>query len=468
MRYLSPQLSLLLASSALLACGDGGTAPGTSEASLEVTSETSGSLLPLDHYTVVLDGETELPIGANGRALFTPIAPGTHQVRLDGASPQCVVTGANPRTVTVTVGVAHVHFAVECGSAGGTLTVETVTQGRLPDPDGYLLEVTGSPRRPIGINDSLTLESVPPGEVSVTLSDLAANCATTGPDTLAVTIADGGASRVRFEVSCVAVGQGVILFTSDRSGSQHLYRVGLDGSDLVDLTPSTAGCCGDWSPDGSRIVFSGPAGITVMDQDGTHPTPLGLDGVEPRWSPDGTRLAFTSGATFTSDGTIHVATADGSAVQDLGPGRSPDWSPDGSRIVFYRQGSCFLDVCGANIYVMHEDGTHVRRLTNSTGVGVFFGYPAWSPDGGRIAIRYRAFLGGNRIEIINLAGGDRVRLAGTAGTGLPVWSPDGSSLAFAGYGNNGGPPHLTVVPATGGTPVVLASSSAGEYPTSWK
>ncbi|HEU4524685.1 MAG TPA: hypothetical protein VFR62_06660, partial [Gemmatimonadales bacterium] len=86
MRYLGPRLSPLLAASALVACGDGGTEPVTTEASLEVTSETSGALLP-DHYTVTLDGEKELPIGANGRVVFTPVEPGTHAVRLDGVSP---------------------------------------------------------------------------------------------------------------------------------------------------------------------------------------------------------------------------------------------------------------------------------------------------------------------------------------------------------------------------------------------
>ena len=95
MRYLSPRLSLLLASLAFLACGDGGTDPGSTEASLEVTSATSGSLLP-DHYTVILDGETELPIGSNGRAVFTPVAPGTHTSGWTVRPPLCCDRGTTP------------------------------------------------------------------------------------------------------------------------------------------------------------------------------------------------------------------------------------------------------------------------------------------------------------------------------------------------------------------------------------
>ena len=45
-------------------------------------------------------------------------------------------------------------------------------------------------------------------------------------------------------------------------------------------------------------------------------------------------------------------------------------------------------MCGANVYVMDADGTHVRRLTNGSGWAEFYGYPAWSPDGGRIAVGY--------------------------------------------------------------------------------
>jgi Tol biopolymer transport system component len=108
--------------------------------------------------------------------------------------------------------------------------------------------VTGYLERPIGINDSGTLERVSPSELSITLSDLTANCATTGPTTQTVTMVNGESTWVRFEVSCSVAGEGVILFTN--YGLPHVYRVGPDGSNLADLTPSGAACCGDWSPDG--------------------------------------------------------------------------------------------------------------------------------------------------------------------------------------------------------------------------
>ena len=54
----------------------------------------------------------------------------------------------------------------------------------------------------------------------------------------------------------------------------------------------------------------------------------------------------------------------------------PAWSPDGTKIAFVseRDGS-------PNIYVMDANGNNQKRLTNNGG----YYWPAWSPDGRRIA-----------------------------------------------------------------------------------
>jgi Tol biopolymer transport system component len=55
----------------------------------------------------------------------------------------------------------------------------------------------------------------------------------------------------------------------------------------------------------------------------------------------------------------------------------PAWSPDGSRIAYHAQGNGTWD-----IYTVRADGTGVIRLTNYPSDNR---YPAWSPDGRWIA-----------------------------------------------------------------------------------
>jgi len=105
---------------------------------------------------------------------------------------------------------------------------------------------------------------------------------------------------------------------------------------LADI-PSLVGSM-EWSPDGSRIVFSAyiyQSGespttndeILVMNADGTRLTNLTnnpANDAMPTWSPDGKQIAFESSC----DGrfAIYVMNADGTGVTRLTKGRWPAWS----------------------------------------------------------------------------------------------------------------------------------------------
>ena len=122
-------------------------------------------------------------------------------------------------------------------------------------------------------------------------------------------------------------------------------------------------------------------------------------------------------------------------VRPDGPGHSayPAWSPDGSRIAFTsdRDGS-------VDIYAMNADGSGVTRLTNDRAWDLV---PAWSPDGSRIALisNRDAFAGRGgdfflnfRVHVMNADGSGVTRLtSGSAFETTPAWSPDGSRIAFA-------------------------------------
>jgi len=105
-------------------------------------------------------------------------------------------------------------------------------------------------------------------------------------------------------VSTQVPGNGLIAFTSTRSGDSEVFAMNPDGSAQKDLTKdhSSSDSQPAWSPDGSRIAFvsdrTGTNEIWVMNADGTGQVQLTTDtapvtDTQPAWSPDGTRIAFT-------------------------------------------------------------------------------------------------------------------------------------------------------------------------------
>ena len=134
----------------------------------------------------------------------------------------------------------------------------------------------------------------------------------------------------------------------------------------------------------------------------------------------------------------------------------PAWSPDGDRIAFTSERDGNLE-----IYAMNADGSGQTNLTNNPAGD--FG-PAWS-SGDRIA--FTSDRDGNgEIYVMNADGSGLTRLTDNpADDFLPAWSPDGSRIAFVSdrFGN----PQIHVMNADGSRSIRLTDDLAADFDPPW-
>ena len=137
--------------------------------------------------------------------------------------------------------------------------------------------------------------------------------------------------------------------------------------------------------------------------------------------------------------------ADGSSPVRIGVGslvveysntlRHPAWSPDGRRIALVsdRGYDGSLDV-----FVLAFEYANVTQLTDGFRQRgkVSYHQPAWSPDGGRIALvacpwwQYYDCVSSS-VAIMKADGSGLTTLVDAGGFARPTWSPDGRTIAFS-------------------------------------
>ncbi len=165
-----------------------------------------------------------------------------------------------------------------------------------------------------------------------------------------------------------------ILFTGvDADGfpdGEIFVTEALAGVDPVRLTENSfIDTDADWSPDGKQIVFSsnrdGTQSLYTMNADGSNVKHItgGTDGtadVEPRWSPQGSIIVYRSGDPANAD--IYTVNVDGSNKQKIVNNTTNDWDPafnsNGTRIIYMRQ------LTKQQLYIMHADGLSAAPVPN--------------------------------------------------------------------------------------------------------
>jgi len=195
---------------------------------LRGTIATTGTDVDPDGYWLeVVDHSSCAKVPVNGSFTCSGVTPGTYQVQLNGVAANCTVMGANRQTVTVARGAtADVAFAVVCGSAPSVrVTIATTGVGL---PTGYRVNVAGFGWQNAPANGSVAFYSIPPGEYSVELQDIASNCTLSGATARAVTVTDGATVELGFAVTCSSTTVGSIRVTTRTTGDDidpNGYRV---------------------------------------------------------------------------------------------------------------------------------------------------------------------------------------------------------------------------------------------------
>lgn len=196
----------------------------------------------------------------------------------------------------------------------------------------------------------------------------------------------------------------------------------------------------NWSPDGSKIVFSAETGDTVnkidlytINADGSEISNiLALPGneTEAAWSPDGQWIAFTTDNRTDGIKQIMIVKPDGTGLRRLSTDKqeySPEWSPKMDRLVYVLPSSSLRYLWmrdPQNDFIDLDRDMFFMRIT-------YISDPAWSPNGEWIA--YTNLQG--RIQDIYLTrvqsfGMEVKRLTNTTFDSYPAWSPDSAWILF--------------------------------------
>ena len=199
-----------------------------------------------------------------------------------------------------------------------------------------------------------------------------------------------------------------------------------------------------WSPDGAQIAFvsnrSGSDELYIMNADGSNVVRKTLSAIYPSWpawSPDGSKIAYST----VSNGSLNiwvVGTAANSTPAffygERGFEDHASWSPDGSKIALYSDYYAYDLVW--DIFTINADGSNFKVL-NIVDLFDFHDYynPSWSPSGSKIALQIVERLGIDQyIASIGVINNDGSGLKAIIPNAAPfynlTWNNNGSKILF--------------------------------------
>ncbi|MBS1249175.1 MAG: Protein TolB [Chloroflexi bacterium] len=228
----------------------------------------------------------------------------------------------------------------------------------------------------------------------------------------------------------------VIVFTSNKSDNPKVYGLYFIDVETLEITPLDTGLDNTifprWSPDRSQVLFAlyDVWNLYTIQANGTEVTQItDYSSNNGDWSPDGSQIVFQSDHQNEPEDTpdIYITDSDGGNMVEILDEPDvvdfmPRWSPDGEKILFIsgRDG-------GTNIYSMNTDGSEITQVTK---IG-FVATADWSPDGSKIA--FAAGMPTTNIYIIDKDGNpdSLVTLTDDEFTNSsPSWTLMGEKIVF--------------------------------------
>ena len=185
--------------------------------------------------------------------------------------------------------------------------------------------------------------------------------------------ADAGNTRV----PSVSPDGRYVVFMSDRTGTSHIWRIDIDGSNARQLTNGNGEWAPAFAPNGQWVFFllsSGGAGKVPIDGGDTIRVidkASGGVGI----SPDGKWIA--SGLTATKSAIYPVEGGEPHKILDI-PSFYASWTPDGRALAYLDKKN------GSTISTQTIDGGTTKQLMDFKPDRIF--YFAWSRDGKQLAL----------------------------------------------------------------------------------
>jgi len=250
-----------------------------------------------------------------------------------------------------------------------------------------------------------------------------------------------------------------LAFQSYRDGNWHVWSVGMDGSDLQQLT---TGSFDDrepqWSPDGKRIVFSSDRDdnydiwlLEIVSGELTQLTDNPANDYQASWASDGESITFVSERSERGVYTLSIGGGELKLVHAASTALAgPTFSPSGNRLVVqsYDRGKgvtalSVIEMDGGDTETVSAEGQDVFpfRVSWASESTIYFGADGgiWRRDIGSGEAARIPFEAEVTLDRPAYAGKVRDFDSASARPALgivsPAVSPEGSRVAFTALGN---------------------------------